>query len=450
MIVGENCRALVALLLASAQLDAWPVVVNARLSGREISVIHEHCGARLALYTTEVSPHAREHASQNEANPVQIEGLGAIGFEPLDKQVDAEPIEEQISERVAALIYTSGTTGVPKGVMLTHRNLLYVAAVSAKIRSLTPNDRLYGVLPMTHAVGLSVVLLGTLLSGATAYLTPRFDPITARKALENDRLTVVLGVPSMFAQFLQYAKMRGLKSLSLPDLRIISSSGAPLDAPTKKATEAFFGMPLHNGYGITECSPNIAQTQVESPRSDTSVGRLLPGLEARFVGPNGEQVDSGGVGELWLRGPNIMKGYYRAPEATAAAVDPKGWFNTRDLAKLEDGNLFVVGRTKDLIVHSGFNVYPIEVETVLNSHPAVLQSAVIGRSIEGDEEILAFVQPILASSLTPVQLAEHAAQHLATYKRPTRIIIMPTLPITATGKIAKAELAKVAHTMASS
>ncbi|PYV70439.1 MAG: long-chain fatty acid--CoA ligase, partial [Acidobacteria bacterium] len=145
--------------------------------------------------------------------------MGPIGIGPLNEKVEPEPIETDSANRVAALIYTSGTTGVPKGVMLTHRSLLFVAAVSAKIRSLTPDDRLYGILPMSHAVGLSVVLLGTLLSGATLYLSPRFDPMTARLALESDRLTVVLGVPAMFAQWLQYAKLRGIESLNFPALR---------------------------------------------------------------------------------------------------------------------------------------------------------------------------------------------------------------------------------------
>jgi long-chain acyl-CoA synthetase len=295
---------------------------------------------------------------------------------------------------------------------------------------------------MSHAVGLSVVLLGTLLSGATLYLTPRFDPMTARTVLEKDRITVVLGVPSMFSQFLQYAKLRGLKSLNFPALRIISSSGAPLDSATKRATESLFGIPLHNGYGITECSPTIAQTRVEAPRSDTSVGQLLPGVEAKLMGPNAEEV-TGEVGELWVRGPNLMKGYYRDPEATGAAINAEGWFNTRDLAKLEDEQLFVVGRAKDLIVRSGLNVYPAEVEAVLNGHAAVVRSAVIGRSIEGDEQVLAFVQLLPGSPVTAADLADHAAQHLAPYKRPSKILLVPAMPVTPTGKVAKSELAKM-------
>jgi long-chain acyl-CoA synthetase len=329
-------------------------------------------------------------------------------------------------------------------VMLSHRNVLFISAVSARIRSLTPNDRLYGILPMSHAVGLSVVLLGTLLSGATLYLSPRFDPAAARSALEKDALTVVLGVPAIFSQFLQYAKLRKLESLKFPALRIISSSGAPLDPAIKSGTEKLFGLVLHNGFGITECGPTIAQTRVESPRTDVSVGRALPGVELKFVGQDGQPVPDGEIGELWVRGPNVMKGYYRAPADTAAAINCDGWFNARDLARLQDGNLFIVGRTKELIVRSGFNVYPVDVEAVLNAHPAVFQSAVIGRSVPGDEQVLAFVQLTPGAQATVGELAAYAAQLLALYKRPTEIFLVPAMPVTPTGKIIKSELAKIA------
>jgi len=444
MIVGENCREFVVLLLASAAFDAWPVLVNARLSARELDQIREHCGARRMLFTTSVSPHAADHAQRHGATVEDVDGLGSIAVGPLNETVEPEPIDEgaNVADRIAALIYTSGTTGLPKGVMLSHRNLLFLAAGSAKIRSLTSDDRLYGILPMSHAVGLSVVLLGSLLSGATLYLSPRFDPMNARVTLEKERLTVLLGAPATFTQFLQYAKLRGVASLKFPALRIISSSGAQLHASTKSAIESLFSLPLHNGYGVTECSPTIAQTRVDSPRSDTSIGPPFPGVEIKLVGPDRKPVPQGEAGELWVRGPNVMKGYYRAPEETAAAIDAEGWFNTRDLARLEDGNLFIVGRTKDLIVHRGFNVYPAEVEAVLNAHPAVVQSAVIGRSVEGDEEVVAFVQTLPDSPLTAADFAEYAAQHLASYKRPSQILLVPTMPVTPTGKVIKAELAK--------
>jgi long-chain acyl-CoA synthetase len=449
MIVGENCREFVALLLGSADLNAWPVLVNARLSAREVDEIRVHSGARRVLFTTSVSPNAVEHARRHDAVIEDLDGVGSIAVGALDHNVEPEPLDANIADRVAALIYTSGTTGLPKGVMLSHRNLLFLAAGSAKIRSLAPDDRLYGILPMSHAVGLSVVLLGSLLSGASLYLSARFDPMNARVTIEKERLTILLGAPATFTQFLQYAKLRKVESLKFPALRIISSSGAQLHPSTKSAIEALFGLPLHNGYGVTECSPTIAQTRVDSPRSDTSIGPPFPGVEVKLVGPelagpDRQRVADGEPGELWVRGPNIMKGYYRAPEETAAVIDSEGWFNTRDLARMEDGSLFIVGRTKDLIVHRGFNVYPAEVEAVLNAHPAVVQSAVIGRVVEGDEEVIAYVQALAGSRLTASDLAGYVARHLAAYKRPAQILLVPAMPVTPTGKIVKAELVKMA------
>jgi long-chain acyl-CoA synthetase len=448
MIVFENCRAFVAILLALAGLDAWPVLVNARLSAREVDEIRDHCAARRVIYTTSVSPHAREHAKRHGAVVQEAAGLGPIGVGPLNEKVEPELIDAEPAQRVGALIYTSGTTGLPKGVMLTHRNLLFVAAVSASIRSLTPDDRLYGVLPMSHAVGLSVVLLGSLVSGSTLYLSPRFDPVAALATLEKERLTVVLGAPGMFSLLADYAKLKRLKALKFPALRIISSSGAPLQPVVKSQVESLFGMVLHNGYGVTECSPNIAQAKVGEYRTDTSVGQILPGVEIQLVGSDQQPVPDGEVGELWVRGPNVMKGYYRAPEDTAAAINRERWFNTRDLARLENGYLFIVGRTKELIVRFGENVYPAEVEAVLNSHPAVVRSAVVGRTVEGTEggeEVVAFVQLAPSSPTSEAELAQHAAQHLAPYKRPSRILLVPSMPLTLTGKVAKGELAKMAQ-----
>jgi long-chain acyl-CoA synthetase len=445
MIVCENCRAFVALLLATARLGAWPVLVNARLSPRELDEIRDHCGARQVLYTTAVSHHAREHAKRHNAPVVDIPELGPVGVGARNETVSPEPADPDIANNVGAMIYTSGTTGLPKGVMLTHRGLLFVAVVSADIRSLTPEDRLYGILPMSHAVGLSVVLLGALFSGATLHLAPRFDPVAALATLERDRLTVMLGAPAMFSLLLEYTKMKSITSRKFPALRIISSSGAPLHAAVKADVEKLFGLPLHNGYGVTECSPNIAQATVEKPRTDTSVGRILPGVEVKFIGPDGQPVAEGEVGELRVRGPNVMKGYYCAPEETAAAIDAEGWFNTRDLARIENGYLFIVGRTKELIVRFGFNVYPAEVEAVLNNHAQVVRSAVIGRTVagvDGGEEVIAFIQSAPGSGLTAADMAEHAAKHLAPYKRPTQIRLVESMPLTPTGKVIKEDLAK--------
>ena len=443
MIVGENCRAFVTILLAASGLDAWPVLVNARLSPREIEAIQNHCGARRVFYTVGASQHAADHARLANAAVEEREGFGSVGVGSLTEQVAPEPLDPEIADRVAAMIYTSGTTGVPKGVMLTNRNLLFMAEGSARIRSVSSEDRLYGVLPMSHAVGLSVVLLGAFVAGASVQLAPRFDPMSARVALEQGRTTLLLGTPAMFNQLLQYSKLRKISSLRFPALRIVSSSGAPLDPATKSGIESLFGMVLHNGYGVTECSPTIALTRPEAPCTDTSIGAPFPGIEVKFVGSDGRPVAAGEVGELRVRGPNVMKGYYRAPEETAAAIDSEGWFNTRDLAVVKDGNLTIVGRTKDLIVHRGFNVYPAEVEAVLNAHPAVAQSAVVGQSIDGDEQVIAFVQLLPESSLSSTDLAEFAAGHLAAYKRPSKILIVPNMPVTPTGKVVKGELARL-------
>jgi acyl-CoA synthetase (AMP-forming)/AMP-acid ligase II len=448
MIIGENCREFAGVLLAVASLDAWPVPVNAHLSGCEIDAVRDHCGARRVIYTTKVSVHATEHARRHGALVEEVSGLGQIGLGPMNGNVQPEPLDADIGSRVAALIYTSGSTGLPKGVMLTHNNLLFSAGGAAKIRSLISADQLYGVLPLSHIVGLSIVFLGTLLSGATIYLEPRFDPMTARVALERERITIMLGVPSMFSQFLQYAKLRNVQSLKFAALRIISCSGAPLPPAVKSSVEALFGLPLHHGYGITECSPNIAQVRVAAPpRQDNSVGPMFPGVEARLVGGDGQPVHEGEVGELRVRGPNVMKGYYRSPDETATVIDREGWFNTGDLARFEDENLFIVGRTKDLIIRFGFNVYPAEVEAVLNAHPAVAQSAVIGRKTQADEEILAFVQPSPSSRLTETEVAEYAAKHLAAYKRPSQILLVSSMPMTPSGKIAKTDLAKIAENL---
>ena len=200
------------------------------------------------------------------------------------RAVEPEPVDADAAQRVAALIYTSGTTGLPKGVMLTHRNLLFVAAVSASIRSLTPEDRLYGVLPMSHAVGLSVVLLGSLAERRDTVfgvaLRSGSNSGYVGKGAADGRLGRALDV----LLFADYAKLKGLQSLKFPGLRIISSSGAPLQPALKAQVESLFGMALHNGYGVTECSPNISQAVVGERRTDTSVGRILPGVEVQLVG----------------------------------------------------------------------------------------------------------------------------------------------------------------------
>jgi acyl-CoA synthetase (AMP-forming)/AMP-acid ligase II len=445
MIVAENCRAAVALLLGAASLDAWPLIVNPRLADREIDQIRDLSGARRVIYTVEVSPRARAHAARHGATTIGVDPLGTIALGPLNETAMPELVEASGADQVATVIYTSGTTGTPKGVMLTHRNLLFVAKVSGLLRGLGPTDRVYGVLPASHVLGLSVVLLGSLYHGATLYLTPRFDPAATLDAIARDRLTFIIGVPGLYALLAEYADHKGIARIEDHALRVIAAAGAPLDPETKAVAERLFGIPLQNGYGITECGPTVSQTRLDRPRRDCSVGPVWPGVDVKLVRPDGSPSAPGEIGELRVRGPNLMKGYYRAPAETAAAINADGWFNTRDLARFEDDHLFIVGRSKELIIRFGFNVYPPEVETALNAHPAVTQSAVIGRSVAGTEEIIAFVQLAAAAQASGAELGEFAARRLAPYKRPTEIFVVPALPTGANGKILKSALLPIAE-----
>jgi long-chain acyl-CoA synthetase len=447
MIVGDNCRALVALFLAVVRLDAWPVVVNPRLADQEIDQIRAHSCARVIILTANVSPRAKAHAERYQAASADLPNVGNISVAPIDDAVEPERIERDPTQQVAALVYTSGSTGRPKGVMLTHTNLLFVARMAGAMRRLYVNDRVYAVLPMSHILGLAGVMLSTLYYGATLYMTPRFDPGATLSALANDGLSVMLGTPNMYALLSEYVTLKQLATITHPALRLLAVAGAPLDSATKSDIETIFQQPLHNGYGVTECSATIALRPLDEHVADLSVGRLLPGLEAKLVGMNGvATVGPNEVGELLVRGPSVMKGYYRSPDETAAVLSD-GWFNTQDLARLEGEYLFLVGRTKELIIRSGFNVYPSEVEAVLNAHPSVRQSAVIGRKTHGDEEIIAFIAPIAGTSITEANIAEHAAQHLASYKRPSRFFIVHDLPLTANGKILKSALPALADTL---
>jgi long-chain acyl-CoA synthetase len=395
------------------------------------------------FYTIEVSDAARQHAERHDAEIAMLRALGTLGVGPLNQKTVPEPVEVDRSRQVAALVYTSGTTGSPKGVMLTHRNVLFSARVAGAQRE--PTDKAYCVLPISHIVGYSNILIASLMAGATVQLVPSFDPAALVAAIANDGITLMFGVPATYQRLLEYKAVAGIDRLPRGKLRRLAVAGAPLDLALKSGIEAEFGLPMSNGYGITECAPAIASVRAEAPRNDDAVGSLVPGIEARLVKPGGSAVAPGEVGELHVRGPNVMRGYYQAPEATATVIDADGWFNTGDLARLEDDILYIVGRTKELIIRSGFNVYPPEVEAVLNEHPAVVQSAVIGRSVPGNEEVVAFVQLLPGSTVTPPDLTAHAARLLTPYKRPSEIIIVHALPATAAGKILKHGLGDAAR-----
>jgi long-chain acyl-CoA synthetase len=440
MIVSENCIALAGLLLAASLIDAWAIVVNPRLSPRELDQIRDHSGARRVFFTAGVSKEAASHAARYEATVGQIGPLN-VDIGALNQTTAPEPVEESRARQVAVLIYTSGTTGTPKGVMLTHENLLVSAKTTAWFRRMDARDKVYVVLPISHIVGISLLIM-TLMSGATVRLVSKYDPAALAKAMAEEGITILNGVPATYQRLLEYKTIAGIPRLQRGSLRLIAVAGAPLDLDLKARVEQELGLPLSNGYGITECSPGISGVRFDDPRDDEAVGTLLPGIESRIVGPGGVLVPSGQVGELHVRGPNVMRGYYRAADLTAKAIDAEGWFNTGDLARCDGDCLYIVGRTKEMIIRSGFNVYPAEIEAVLNSHGSVVQSAVVGRAVEGNEEVVAFVQLIQGATTSAEELKAHASSQLTSYKRPSEIVVLDALPATSTGKILKHKLAE--------
>jgi long-chain acyl-CoA synthetase len=441
MIVSENCIALAALLLAASRIDAWAIVSNPRLSARELDQIRDHSGARRMFFTCRASKEAAAHASRYGAEFRSLGALTDIGVSALNEGATVEPTEDGAARQVAVLLYTSGTTGTPKGVMLTHENLLVSAKTTAHFRRLDSNDKVYVVLPISHIVGISLLIM-TLMVGGTVCLVSRYDPAALARAMAEEGITVLNGVPATYQRLLEYKTTSGLKRLDRGALRIIAVAGAPLDPDLKARVEQEIGLPLSNGYGITECSPGISGVRYDNPRSDQAVGTLLPGVEARVRTLDGIPLANGEIGELHVRGRNVMRGYYRNPELTAKVIDSEGWFNTGDLARFEGDVLYIVGRTKEMIIRSGFNVYPAEVEAVLNSHQSVVQSAVVGRPVDGNEEVIAFVQLIAGSRIGPADLMAYIAPQLTSYKRPSEIIVLDALPATSTGKILKHKLAE--------
>jgi long-chain acyl-CoA synthetase len=441
MLISENSIPLACLLFAVSRLDAWAIVANPRLSPRELDQIRDHSGARRMFFIAGVSEEAAAHATRYDA-PVQDVGpLRGIGVSALNEATQPEPVEADGARQVAVLIYTSGTTGTPKGVMLTHRNLLFSASGTASIRHMTAEDVQYCVLPISHIVGISLLTM-TLMVGAVTRLVSKYRPAGLAKALAEEGVTILNGVPATYQRLLEYKQTAGLSKLERGALRLMGVAGAPLDLELKARVEKELGLPLFNAFGITECSPGISSVRQEAPRSDNSVGTLIAGIEARTVGLDGAAVANGEIGELHVRGPNVMRGYYRAPDLTAKAIDSDGWFNTGDLVRLEGDALFIVGRTKEMIIRSGFNVHPAEVEAVLSTHSDVVQCAVVGRPVQGNEEIVAFVQLLKGSAATAHGLMAHVAPQLTSYKRPSEVILMDALPATSTGKLLKHKLAE--------
>nr|MBF0684907.1 acyl--CoA ligase [Pseudomonas sp.] len=439
LLVGENCVEMVVTLFACSLRQVWPIGVNARLSARELDTIQQHARPALSVYTSRVSAAAAQHARLAAAQPVDCSGLaGETYFARPAERPEAETGE--LVPQVASLIYTSGTTGAPKGVMVPHRGLLHFARVSADSRAMTQDDIAFAALPLSHIFGLATVLMATLYAGARLYLRAQFKAEDVFAALADPGISILQGVPTMFTRMLGVAPERQV--LQAPRLRYVYTGGAPLDPTLKRQVESYFGQPMHHGYGITEYAGSLFITRQDAPRDDTSAGYAVEGLELHIGPLDKPALPPGERGDIHVRGPGVMLGYYRNPEQTAQAILPGGWLATGDIGYVEDdGALFIVGRSKDLIIRSGFNVYPIEVEAVINAFPGVRQSAVLGKTMpDRNEEVIAFVECLPGHTLDLDALREYLRGQLAPYKQPAQIHLIDSIPTTISGKIQKQPL----------
>ena len=451
MLIAENSFSAICFVLAASRLDCWIVPVNARMSKHELDRVRQHACPSATVFTSRVSVEAARHADQCGA----VETAGSFGSVHIhaSPQVGQEKCHDDPRDQVAVLFYTTGTTGDPKGVMLTHGNVMSAGRVSAQVRGCKRHDKLLCVIPITHVFGFVSIIMASLSVGATMRLMHRFDEAATLQALA-DGISYFPAVPMMHARIIEHARRNGISKVDAPALKYVSAGGAPLDLDWKHNAEKFYGSTLNNGYGITETSAGVATTLPGKPVKGAGVGPIMPGHEVRIrpvrIGLVGDDARSdpetdGDIGEILIRGPSVMKGYYKAPEETSAALDDEGFFLTGDLGRvLPDGTIEVAGRIKELIIRSGFNVYPPEVETALTTHPDVLIAAVIGHpQSDGNEAILAFIEKVPGASLEEQDLKAHVRDLIAPYKVPTHVFMTADMPRAATGKILKSQLATV-------
>lgn len=345
---------------------------------------------------------------------------------------------------VAVLLYTSGSTGLPKGVLLTYENLQSDVDASIKHADLKSKHIFLGIIPLFHSFGILAMLIAPIQLGATVVYIARFSPVATLKALREHKASIVFGTPSMIAAI---ARLKDAKPEDFASIYAIIAGGEPLPAALREGFQQRFGISLYEGYGLTETSPVIAINVPQTSRPG-SVGSAVPGAEIRITDDNGAALPPGQIGEIWLRGPMIMKGYHNLPKETAEALTPDRYFRTGDLGRLDpDGFLYITGRKKEMIIVAGEKAYPREIEDVLLRHPAVHEAAVVGKKDPGrGEAVVAFVIPKEGQIIQADELRSFARdQGLAQWKVPREIYVVDELPRSPTGKVLKRELAQKAN-----
>jgi long-chain acyl-CoA synthetase len=413
------------------------VPVNPLLKSREIAYYLNDSGARLLFVWQDFAAEAVTGAAMAGATVIAVEPRAF-----LDQLLAIEPFEGLVDRRpddTAVILYTSGTTGQPKGAELTHANLLgNVDVIVETLLHTKPDDVIFGGLPLFHVFGQTCALNVAVRTGATLTLLPRFDPAKALDILARDRVSIFQGVPTMFAALQNHP---GAAGAALPDLRLCITGGSAMPVEVLHAFEKRFACAVLEGYGLSETSPVASFNHPERLRIPGSIGTPVRGVEMRVVDLQGQVVADGEVGEIVIRGPNVMKGYWNKPEKTAEAI-VDGWFHSGDLGRVDaEGVFFIVDRKKDMIIRGGYNVYPREIEEVIYEHPDVAEAAVIGvPHPELGEEVGAAVVLKPGATTTAEDLRDFIKARVAAYKYPRHVHILAALPKGATGKILKREI----------
>ncbi|MCC9205799.1 long-chain-fatty-acid--CoA ligase [Arthrobacter sp. zg-Y769] len=444
-LVMPNIPQMAFLYFGALRYGAVVVPMNPLLKAREVAYHLQDSGARIVFAWEGVA--AEVSAGAEDAGGMEVVSVDSAAFMQLLAGTDSRTeVAEVEDEDTAVILYTSGTTGRPKGAALTHRNLLTNAYVAQSLLKTVETDVHFGGLPFFHVFGQTAALNSSVLSGASISLLPRFDAGKALEIIERDGVTIFEGVPTMYVGMLRHP---AVQSTDLSSLRGAITGGSAMPLEILHEFEEVFGIELLEGYGLSETSPIVSFNVPGGDRRAGSIGKPVAGTEVRMLDPDGNDVPTGEVGELSVRGDGVMKGYWKNDDATAAAI-PDGWFRTGDLARFdEDGNIYIVDRKKDIILRGGYNVYPREIEEVLYEHPAVAEAAVIGipDPLHG-EEIAAVVG--LREEAVPADDAARDAliadiqqftkDRLAAYKYPRLIELTDALPKGPTGKILKREI----------
>jgi long-chain acyl-CoA synthetase len=421
-------------------LAAGAVVVpmNPLLKSREIAYYLGDSGARVVLAWYAAAGEAAKGAADAGAEAIAVETPDMTGL--LGDYEPSWPEHGRQGTDDAVILYTSGTTGRPKGAELTHAGLVRNAEISGRtLFDVSPDDVIMGCLPLFHVFGLTCGLNVSVATGATLTLLPRFDPAKALDIIARDRVTIFEGVPTMYAAMLHLPDADPAKTATL---RLCASGGAALPVEILRGFEEKFGCIILEGYGLSETSPVASFNHPNRVRKPGSIGTPIEGVEMRLVDNAGNTVPEGEIGEIAIRGHNVMKGYWNKPEATAEVMGPDGWFRTGDMARVDsDGYYFIVDRKKDLIIRGGYNVYPREIEEVLHEHPAVAEVAVIGiPHPDLGEEVGVAVALKPGATATPEELRAFARDKVAAYKYPRHVWLVDALPKGPTGKILRREV----------